>query len=511
MAQKPEIGKGSGFAQAFAEALQRSGLELSAEEAAGLERLAAWMHEGLAQQAGMRPDAGEAVLDLPILEQGVRIRDGRLTCVQLVEAALGRIAERDHHYRSFYRLLRETALADAEKADAELAAGQDRGPLHGIPVGIKDIIDVAGVPTTANTPGRADAAAPADALVVTRLREAGAILIGKLATYEWATVGPDSKGLFPPARNPWSIEHITGGSSSGCAAAVAGGLLRTSIGTDTGGSVRGPSFYCGTVGLKPTQGRIPTNGVLDLAPSLDHVGIISASVAEAALTFDVLAGRSGAESARRLLGESLAGQRIGYARDWFAHDPQLDPDVLAAVDAAMSLYSGLGASVREVTLPDYGGVEVAVAAVLHAESYAVHAQALRERPNDYGRRAFLSLAAGLALSKDEVARARLAGRQFRTAVDGLLQHHDVIVTAGALTTALPAAPFEKEAVWTPMRTIGFNISGHPVLALPVGFSNGLPIGLQIIGRHDDEARLAQVGHAFEAASDVGLQRPPLPA
>ncbi len=139
-------------------------------------------------------------------------------------------------------------------------------------MGIKDIIDVAGVPTTANAPGRADAVADADALVVTRLREAGAIIIGKLATYEWATVGPDLRGLFPPARNPWNLDRITGGSSSGGAAAVAGGLIRTSVGTDTGGSVRGPSFYCGTVGLKPTQGRIPTAGVLDLAPSLDHVG-----------------------------------------------------------------------------------------------------------------------------------------------------------------------------------------------------------------------------------------------
>lgn len=511
MAEKPNSGEGSDFAATFAAALERSGLALTAEEAAGLEKLATWLHDGLAQDPGTRREAGEGVLDLSILEQGARLRDGRLTSVDLVAAALARIDARDGHYRSFYRVLRESALADAARADADLAAGRDRGPLHGIPVGIKDIIDVAGVPTTANAPGRADAVAGTDALVVTRLREAGAIIIGKLATYEWATVGPDLRGLFPPARNPWSLDRITGGSSSGGAAAVAGGLLRTSIGSDTGGSVRGPSFYCGTVGLKPTRGRVPTAGVLDLAPSLDHVGVISASVAEAGLTFDVLAARSGNSSALSRLGEAVAGLRIGYARDWFAYDPQADPDVVAAVDAAVSLYSGLGASVRDVQLPDYGAVEVAVAAVLHAESYALHAEALRDRPEDYGRRAFLSLAAGMALGEEEIAAARKAGQRFRSAVDALLQQHDVLITAGALTTALPAAPFEKEAVWTPMRTIGFNISGHPVLALPVGFSNGLPIGLQIIGRHDDEARLVQVGHAFEAASDVGLQRPPLPA
>lgn len=508
MAGAPDTESEGGFAATFAAALERSGLALSAEESAGLRQLAAWMHDGLAQGLPEGAGAAETALDLPIVEQGARLRDGRLTSVHLVEASLSRIAARDPAYRSFYRVLGETALQEAARADADLAAGRDRGPLHGIPVGIKDIIDVAGVPTTANAPGRAEAVASADALVVARLREAGAIILGKLATYEWATVGPDSKGLFPPARNPWNLDHITGGSSSGCAAAVAGGLIRTSIGTDTGGSVRGPSFYCGTVGLKPTAGRLPTSGVLDLAPSLDHVGVVSACVADAALTFDVLAGLSGEASALRRLGQGVAGLRIGYARDWFAHDSQAMPEVVAAVDAALSLYSGLGASVREVQLPDYGAIEIAVAAVLHAESYALHAQNLRERPDGYGRRAFLSLAAGLALSEEEVATARAAGRRFRSAVDALLQHHDVLVTAGALTTALPAAPFEKEAVWTPMRTIGFNVSGHPVLALPVGFSDGLPIGLQIIGRHEDEARVVQVAEAFEAASDVGLVRPP---
>jgi len=497
---------------AFMTALEAAGLSLSAAETQSVRKLHSWMQDGLATLEPPR-DAAQAaddVCDLDILAQGKRLRDGSLTATALLEASLARIARRDPTYLSFYRVLADSARAEAESADRELADGMDRGPLHGIPVGIKDIIDVIGVPTTANAPGRADAIAESDAEVVRRLRAAGAVIIGKLATYEWATVGPDKRGLFPPARNPWNPEHITGGSSSGCAAAVAGGLVRTSIGTDTGGSVRGPSFYCGTVGLKPTFGSVPTAGVLDLSPSLDHVGTVSATVAEAALTLDVLSGRTGDGAAASMIGEPVSGLRIGYARNWFANDPQTMPAVTEAVDAAVSVLSQLGVLVNEVDLPDPAGIEVAVAAILHAESFKLHAERLRDRPQDYGRGAFLSLAAGLAIEDADVAKARAAGAMFKAAVDELLSQHDALITVGALTTALPAAPFEKEAQWTPMRTIGFNVSGHPVLAVPVGFHEGLPIGMQIIGRHNCEARIVQFGHAFERATDISVQRPAAP-
>ena len=238
--------------------------------------------------------------------------------------------------------------------------------------------------------------------------------------------------------------------------------------------------------------------------------MVIATVAEAALTLDILSGRVGQQAACSRIGEALSGLRIGYARDWFVHDPQTMPEVAAAIDAAVSVLSQLGAAVNEVEMPDYAGVEVAVAAILHAESFRLHADNLRDHPEAYGRRAYLSLAAGLALTDVEVAKARDAGEAFRADVDGLLDRHDVLITVGALTTALPVAPFEKEAVWTPMRTIGFNVSGHPVLAVPVGFRQGLPIGMQIIGRHHDEARIVQVGHAYERTTDISLQRPPMP-
>jgi len=499
--------------EAFAARVASHGLDLSPDETAGVYGLASWMRDGLARiDAGASALAGDiqGMLDLSFIEQGKRLRDGRLTSVALVEAHLARIEARDGAYRSFYRVEAETALAEAARADAELAEGQDRGPLHGIPIGIKDLIDVAGLPTTADAPGRAEAIAAADAEVIARLRAGGAVILGKLATYEWGTVGPDSRGLFPPARNPWSLDHITGGSSSGSAAAVAGGLLRTTLGTDTGGSLRGPAFYCGVVGLKPTFGLVPMTGVLGMSHSMDHVGPMSATVAEAALTLDVIAGLAGSSASTRLLGQPIAGLRIGYARNWFAGDAQTMPAVQTAMDAAMSTLSELGAVIEEIELPDYPLIEVAAAAILHKESFDYHAQALRENPQAYGRRAFLSLVAGVAVTDAELALARQAGDRFRAAVDALLTRHDCLVTVGALTTALLAAPFEKEAVWTPMRTIGFNVSGHPVLAMPVGFDQGLPIGMQIIGVHRGEATLVQLGDAFEKATDHAVQRPPAP-
>lgn len=504
---------------AFDAAVARYGLTLSAAESYGVFKLADWLSEGLARAEPAVPpeasqptkdvvekggDLADLALDLSFIEQGRMLRDGRLTSVALVQAHLDRISARDSAYRSFYVVDAERAMQAAARADAEFAKGQDRGPLHGIPVGIKDLIDVAGLATTADAPGRADAVAPVNAEVIDRLIAGGAIIIGKLATYEWGTVGPDRSGLFPPARNPWSLAHITGGSSSGSAVAVAGGLLRTTLGTDTGGSLRGPAFYCGVVGLKPTFGAVSKRGVLAMSSSMDHVGPMSATVAEAAVTLDVIAGTSAAS----LLGQPINGLRLGYARNWFAKDSQTMPAVLNAMDAALSTLSELGAVIEEVELPDYYAIEVAAAAILHKESFDHHAADLRDRPQAYGRRTFLSLAAGVAVTDEEMVRARQAGHGFRKAVDRVLADYDALVTVGALSTALLAAPFEKEAVWTPMRTIGFNVSGHPVLALPIGFDNGLPMGMQLIGKHHDEARIVQIGSAFEQATDHAVQRPP---
>ncbi|HZY67507.1 MAG TPA: amidase, partial [Devosia sp.] len=405
----------------------------------------------------------------------------------------------------------ERALADARRADTELAAGTDRGPLHGIPVGLKDMIDVAGVPTTAGSRGRKDNVPAANALLVDRLIAGGAVIVGKLATYEWGTVGPAYDTLYPPARNPWSLAHITGGSSSGSAAAVAGGLLRTTIGTDTGGSVRGPAAYCGIVGLKPTFGLVPNAGTLGMSPSMDHVGPMSATTAEAALTLDVLAGLSGDRPAARELGQDIRGVRIAYARNWFAENPQAHPAVVTAMDTAASTLSELGAVIEPVDLPAYEPVEIAAAAVLHYESFGEHAAELAAKPEGFGRKTFQSLAAGALITESEYRRALAAGAAFRAALDrDIFSRFDVILTAGTLTPALPLSLFGKGSVWTPMRTIPFNISGHPALMLPMGFHEGLPLGMQIVGPHRGEARICRVGDAFERVTDFSIQRPPQP-
>lgn len=446
--------------------------------------------------------------DYSIATAGARLRDGSLSSVSLTGAYLARIKARDPLYHAFVTVTADRALEDAARADRELREGLDRGPLHGIPIGLKDLIDTAGIRTTsgsrlfeANVPTR-------DAPVAARLREAGAVLIGKLMTYEFALVGPSFDLPFPASRNPWNTEHTTGGSSSGSAAAVAGGLLRTSIGTDTGGSIRSPAGYCGVVGLKPTYDRVSRDGIFPLSPTLDHVGPISATVAEAALTLDVIADGS---NATPRLGEGITGRRIAYAREWFASDPEANPAVIAAMDDAVSALSLLGARIEEISLPDYALFEAAGAVIIQAEALAVHGELLRTRQDEYGVLALRNLLTGLTLSDDDVALARHSseelGRRLQAEVFG---RFDALVTANTLTPALPFAAFDGEAsVWTHMRTLPFNLTQNPVLAVPVGFTAGLPLGMQIIGRLGDEAGICAIGHAFEQATDHSVQRPPL--
>jgi aspartyl-tRNA(Asn)/glutamyl-tRNA(Gln) amidotransferase subunit A len=498
----------------FDAALRARGIAASDAEATEAFKIATWMDDGVAVlpetlpgEVGDPTPADDAAADLTITEAGQRLRDGSLTAVALVEAHLSRIADRDPTYLAFYRVLADRAREAARRADTELGSGIDRGPLHGIPVGIKDLIDIAGLPTTAGSRLREHHVAERNAAIIDRLIEAGAIIIGKLATYEFATVGPSFDTLHPPARNPWSLDHITGGSSSGCAVAVAGGMLRTTVGSDTGGSVRGPASYCGVVGLKPTFGLVETAGSVDLSPSLDHLGPMSATTAEAALTLDVLSGRTGDDRAASRLGHPIAGLRLAYARDWFAAEAQAE--VVAAMDAAVSALSELGAIVEPVELPDYPTIEVAAAAIIQREALDLHAANLAAHPEAYGRQTFRNLISGALLTDEQVAEARRAGAIFRQRLDDeVFAGFDALITVCALTTALPLKLFEKGAVWTPMRTIGFNVSGHPALALPIGFADGLPMGMQIIGRHHGEAVICQLGDAFEQATDHALQRPP---
>jgi aspartyl-tRNA(Asn)/glutamyl-tRNA(Gln) amidotransferase subunit A len=294
--------------------------------------------------------------------------------------------------------------------------------------------------------------------------------------------------------------------------------VRTTLGTDTGGSVRSPAGYCGVVGLKPTFGRVSRQGIYPLSSSLDHVGPISATVAEAALTLDVAAGYDpadpasssvGSSPAASLLGRDVGGLRVAYARDWFARDPEITRGVLSAMDDAVSQLTLLGIHIEEVSLPDYALFESCGAVILHAEALEVHRESMRARPRDYGRAAFRSLAAGVCLSPADIALAKRAGVQLSETLGGVFSRFEALVTVNTLTTAPPFSAFHRgAAVWTPMRTLPFNLTGHPALVVPAGLSRGLPVSLQIVGQHFDEAQVCRIGDAFEKSTDHSVLRPP---
>ncbi len=444
--------------------------------------------------------------ELAIPEQAAALRRGEMTSVALVQAALDRIAARDGRLQAFVAVFADAALAEAAAADAALAAGRDLGPLQGIPLGIKEMIDNAGRATQAASRVPMPVAT-ADAVAVARLRSAGAVILGAVQTYEFATVGPDESLPQQPARNPWNPDHITGGSSSGSAVAVAGGLVRASLGTDTGGSVRSPAAYCGVVGLKPTRGRVPLTGTLPLSPSLDHVGPLAATVAEAALVLDALSD-PGWRPAAGLIGQGVEGLRIGYLRDWVAGDPAATPGVVRALDAAASVLSMLGARIVPVDLPDYAIWESAGALLLDGEAFVAHEDRIAAHGADYGAACLRSLLRGIDLTGDDMAVAWQVARLFGRRFDTLLAEVDVVLTATTLAPAPPVAAFRGgRAVWTAMRTLPFNASGHPAMSIPAGFEGGLPVGLQLIGAMGAEDMLARVGHAFEQATDFSVQRP----
>lgn len=457
---------------------------------------------------------------LPTLaEAGRLIASGEASPVELTEAALARAAALNDRLAAFIEITAERARTAARRAEREIAGGRRRGRLQGIPYGLKDIYDAAGLRTTAHSRLLLDNVAAADAETTARLEAAGMILIGKLATHEFATGGPAFDLPFPPARNPWNTAHFTGGSSSGSGAAVASGILPLAMGSDTGGSIRVPAAYCGTVGLKPTYGRVSRRGVVPLCYSLDTCGPLTWTVEDAALALQALAGHDPRDPGSAdvpvpdyatALRHGVAGLRVGYAKG-FNDDGKVAAEQAAALDAAAALLAKLGAEVIEVALPPNDHFQACARTISHSESFAIHAEDLKTRPELYARVTRERLTLGAFITARQYVQAQRLRRILTRRVDTLFERCDVLLTA-----VIPGpAPLLEETDTSPWRSAQplasvFNVTGHPALAQPCGFAaNGLPLSAQFVGRAFDEATVLRVGHAYERAAGWTARRPAL--
>jgi aspartyl-tRNA(Asn)/glutamyl-tRNA(Gln) amidotransferase subunit A len=455
---------------------------------------------------------------LDIAELAPAIRSGAVSPVALTQACLARIARYDHALHSFITVTADHALDAARKAEAEIAAGRYRGPFHGIPYALKDIVDARGIPTTAHS--RLMPAEPAehDAHVTALLDRAGGILLGKLGTFEFALGGPSWDLPWPPPLNPWNTDFLPGGSSSGSGAAVAAGFVPAAIGTDTGGSVRWPAACCGIVGLKPTYGRISRRGVQPNTFSIDHCGPMTRTVTDCALMLAACAGFDPLDPgsadapvpdyAAALTGD-ITGMRIGLIRNWYADEATTE--VVAAVDEAAAKLGALGAVVEEVVLPDIGEYCDAKTLISMSELFAIHGPDLRTRPEMFGAKLRQHVIGGVFIRAEDYLNAQRWRNELARGLTAQFSRFDALVTAGWLNAADPADPNGSDFFRRGRNvTMPFSAAGVPSLSVPIGFgAHGLPLAMQIAGAPFAEATVLRIGHAYEQATDWHTRRPTL--
>jgi aspartyl-tRNA(Asn)/glutamyl-tRNA(Gln) amidotransferase subunit A len=440
-----------------------------------------------------------------------RVRARAVSPVELVGAALARIAADGSRLGAFITVTAEPARAAARAAEAEIGRGVYRGPLHGIPITLKDLFDTAGLRTTVGSRILAERVPTGDATVVERLRAAGAILLGKTNLHEFAFGTTNLNPHFGPARNPHDPDRIPGGSSGGSGVAVAAGMGQASLGTDTGGSIRIPASLCGVVGLKPTYGRVSRAGVFPLAASLDHVGPLTRTVRDAALVLQAIAGPDPRDpTAARWpvpdfsaeLEDGARGLRLGLLED-YAADPLAGPAVRAAVQQAARALAEAGAAVEPVRLPIVRQAGPVSTAIMFAEAASVHLRWLRERPDDYGADVRSRLELGALVPAVAYLRAQQARQALGAAVGALLARYDALLGPTTPITAPRSA--ESRAPEVTRALVAYtrlgNLLGLPALSVPFGRDPaGLPVGVQVIGRPFAEATVLRVGRALELAA-----------
>lgn len=458
---------------------------------------------------------------MSIYEISQQVRSGKISPVEITQHCLAQIEKLNPQLNAFITVTAESALAEARVAEAEIQQGRWRGPLHGIPLGLKDLVDTAGVLTTA---GSAQFASPStqripakDAEVVRELKQAGALLIGKQNLHEFAYGGSSMISSFGPARNPWRSQHIAGGSSGGSAAAVAAGMCYAAIGTDTAGSIREPAALCGVVGLKPTYGLVSAEGVFPLSVSYDHVGPITQTVLDAAIVFEATAHTetswSSHDDGKALnfldaIRAKLPALRIGVPRAFFFEG--LDPEIAAATKAALQVIEKISGPLRDLDLP------VPTDRTLQAaESYAVHAEMAERSPDLYQPETLRRILAGKDITAAQIAQGRRELEQQRQEIANIFKSVDLLITPTTPIAAPTIAELEQNPeqlrpceILLLRNTRPLNVWGLPAISVPCGFTkSGLPIGLQIAGSRGGELQLLQLAHAFEQATPWHKQQP----
>jgi aspartyl-tRNA(Asn)/glutamyl-tRNA(Gln) amidotransferase subunit A len=457
--------------------------------------------------------------DLSLAALARLIAARKLSPVELVDALIRRVEDHDAQTHAFITRTFDLARRQAREAEAEIAAGKYRGPLHGIPFALKDIYDTRGILTSGHSRVFIDRIPSDDATATAKLYDAGAVLLGKLATHEMAHAGPSFDLPWPPARNPWNLERFTGGSSSGSGAAVAAGMVPLALGSDTGGSIRGPASHCGVVGLMPTFGLVSRAGVITNSYTFDRCGPLARTVEDCALALEALAGHDEKDAGsvrrpvlpyREALRDDLRGVRIGVLRHHWEDDIPASEDSRRAMEEALDVLHRLGAELEECRvrpLAAYFDVKIIIA---ESEIFSVHEKNLIARPKDFGADFRARVLPSVLFTAHDYVQATREHRRMMLEMAPLYARFDAFVTA-SLGEAPRLSDYRSVSFWQkPSLLTAWNVTGQPVLQLPNGFGrNGLPLGMQILGLPFGEMTILRVGHAYERATEWHARRPRL--